>query len=436
MSETLTAIQDALKLVGAGKVEETASAVPTAKARTALDMLAGSSAEELIGSYDFNIRELTENLFNWTGKPKATKALMRALGDALQTPGKYTHAVELTAFLVALVPLMEPDRLARLYDAMKEVNTSFAPARYTLQLSHKLKWLLSDFPEERREKLAYSLWVESHQGRWWDLTAGQAQGNVAQDNNENVMPLNEMLNLYSEFKLPWTPATAQRFAALSENEIVRDTLERYNEGLLKDKIIDPDVAVLASYIPWLTPAERPESPIGGLLDTLKGIRDEVEYKWPEKPKSFSALFPDIRLYGGTQFPFPNSVLTTDGRELIPDIRLELVRNATQLAENRTFMGNCTWSYKSQMEAGTYVLYRVHRGGEIYNAAMTLQRDRWVLREINSRFNRGNVPGNVRDAFMRFMNQLPPVVADNEMTKQREAYKKVQSFKNRKYRHHL
>jgi hypothetical protein len=437
MKDNLSAVQNALMFIG-GPQQSTAAVkshtVPTAKTRAALDLLSASTAEQLAES-QASLRELASDLFNWSEEPKATKNVMRALGEALNTPNKYSHAVELTAYIAALVPLLQPDRLVRLFGAIAEVETAFAPSKYTLQLAHKLRRLLERFPEERREKLAYSLWVESHSGRWWDLTAGQK---VAEAPNHNdVLPQKAMLELFAEHKLAWNPATAAAFKKIKPSTVIRESLEEYNKALMKEKVVDPDVAVLASYLDWLTPLERPESPVGSLLDNLHEIITAIEYDIPEKPKSFSAMFPNIKLYGNTEFPFPNTVLSTNGKALTAETRLEVVNNAALLADNRTFMGNCTWSYKYRMEKGEYVLFRIHEDTTIYNASMILNsKGKWIFGEINSRFNRSEVPAKVREAFKLFVGELPLAQADNNATKTHEMQEKIKQFNSRKYRYKI
>jgi hypothetical protein len=441
MNESLLAIRNALSLVGVEQNSEhkTANVVPTSKTRSAIDLLADSSPEKML-DHQVNLREVASGLFNWSGKTRTTKSVIRALNVALTTPGKYHHAVELSAYISALSPMMEPDRIARLFTALNEVETAYSPARYTLQLSHKLSKILSEFNEDRRERLAYSLWVEAHKGRWWDLTAGEQQEAPAVDEaepaKEELMPRKELIELFTNFKLPWNTSNVYQISKLPENEEIREALQNYNNSLLKGKIVDPDIALLASYIPWLEIDERPESPIGSLLDNLIMLKNEIDFDFPEKPKSFAALFPNITFYGGANFPFPNSILVNDGKNLTKDAKLEVVKTATDLAANRTYMGNCTWSYKSRMEQGHYVLFRVHHNGEIYNGSLTLNNNRWRLGEINSRFNRGQVPNEIRSAFTAFIGKLPPLQADNEMTKRIEDYNRLKSLKAKKYRYSI
>ena len=73
------------------------------------------------------------------------------------------------------------------------------------------------------------------------------------------------------------------------------------------------------------------------------------------------------------------------------------------------MGNCTYLYRNEMEHGTYALFRIVTPGDVYNAAMTLDgQGRWRLREINSRFNRGGVPPDVKAGFDALIAAAPPV----------------------------
>ena len=175
-----------------------------------------------------------------------------------------------------------------------------------------------------------------------------------------------------------------------------------------DSPVDPDVALLASYIPWLSSDERLESPVSGLLDILLQVTSTLEnYRFPDKPRSFTELFPNIMLYETTEFPFTPTVLGQDRRALTKDSSLEVVRNSHQLQENRQYMGNCTWSYKNRMEKGEYVLFRIHQGNTVYNGSMTLDKKQgtWRLGEINSRHNRGGVPEDIRAAFRKFISEL-------------------------------
>lgn len=437
-TDTGLAIKSALKLLGRSNTVDTSEAgsMPTAKTRAVLDFLTASTQEEL-KNQELNLREMTQSLFDWHEEKRSTKALLHAFNNAIMTEGKYAEAVEITGFISALAPLMQPDRLARLFEAINEVETAYAPARYTVSLYQKLNWLLARYPEERRETLARSLWVVAHKGRWWDITTGVQDEEPAQQQEEEGLQLADLIKDFStDLALHWTEQRQALFSTASEKKygsVIRDAIERYSDNQLDEKIVDPDFAVFAGGIKWLAPRERPESPVASLVSVVQQLPEVIdEYEFPEKPKRFNDLFPNIRLYGeqaiARAFPIIREALTLDGQTL-NGVQFEVVRNAVELEANKTFMGNCTWSYKGQMEKGMYILFRMHYQGEIYNAATAFnQRNNgdgsWGIREVNSRFNRGAVPQKVRDLFSDLVKQLPGYCLRNNEDAQREVKRKL------------
>lgn len=430
------AVINAMKLLGKTKPQDAKneqtdddapvlSSVPTARTRSAMEMLFRTTVDDL-REQRVNIRQVATDLFNWHGKPRATKVLMRALTTALNTPGKYGQAVELTSYIAALSPLMEPDRLARIYEAINEVKTVYAPNMYVLQLSRQLAELLERYPEQVRERIAYDLWVSSHTGRWWDLSTGvqnqDAQNQENQEGQENQparrqeapveVPDDE--SLVTDFlarKLTWSAEIAEAFSALPYNEDIIGAIRQYNEDYARGKALDPDTGLLAAYLPWVPLGDRTESPVSILLRELMNTVSEIEgFELPAKPRSFRELFPDIRLIVGNRFPFTQPMLSTNGTYLLPGVSVEIVATPAELMANKEYMGNCTWSYKGRMEDCEYVLYRIHdeRHDAIYNGSAILRNNasRWTLGEINSRYNRGNVPADVREAFNKFLTQVP------------------------------
>lgn len=412
VSQNTLAVKAAMSLLGAGsKTDRTVQVVPTAKTRAALDYLAGSSLEELT-SQNVNLREVASDLFNWhESGPKATKTVIRALNEALTVPGKYAHAVELVGFLAAAAPHLEPDRIARLFTVVTEVDTAFAPTRYTLQFHARIGKVFNRYSSERAEKLFRSLWVQSHTGRWWDLTAGRLPdvGEI-EPVDIDLTNMDAVVKGYVEGSVPWSPVVADVFRTIPETyqEPILNFLRAYRHDWSLDKPMDPDIALLASYIPWLESDERLESPVSGLLDLLIQYTELIEgFTFPDKPKQFTDLFPNILLYEANVFPFFPSVLKYEKHILTTDSYMEIVQNTHQLQENRDYMGNCTWSYKNRMEKGEYVLFRIHHKGAVYNASMTLNRQRntWNVGEVNSRHNRGNVPANIRSAFEALVKEI-------------------------------
>lgn len=407
----------------------TSTVLPTSKTRSMLNLLSGNTVETLLEK-QVNLRTVAEGLFNWSGKNRASKNVIRALNEALNTPGKYHQAVELCGYLAAWSPLMEPDRIARMFKLVDKTDTAFAPAKYTLQLHQKLTKVFKGFNAERQEKLASSLWLQAHTGRWWDLTAGQGF-EIPAANNEGTVNVREITKLFVAGDLPFSARIAPVLPKVRKTESVREMVADYTLQLDKGKVVDPDIALISSYFPWLEISERPESPIGSLVDTLITVVEQTEWKFPEKPQKFSDLFPNVRFYGADGFPFADNVYLTDGYSS-NEIQFELVKTAASLAENRTYMGNCTWSYKNRMEAGTYVLYRLHYKGHIYNASMvTNNRKGFSVSEVNSRHNRGNVPQAVRDLFNTFVRNM---VFDEKVTGERvRLVQEANGTKKREYK---
>src|SRR5699024_9883077 len=133
------AILNAFKLIGQTQdnSENAPAIIPTAKTRKGLDFLE-KNTPDTIKNQNIALKSLLQDIFNWNGENKVNKPLVRAFGEAIETPGKYPQTVELTAYLAAVAPLLEADHLADMYELVHEVDTAFAPAKYTMQLSNQL----------------------------------------------------------------------------------------------------------------------------------------------------------------------------------------------------------------------------------------------------------------------------------------------------------
>lgn len=171
---------------------------------------------------------------------------------------------------------------------------------------------------------------------------------------------------------------------------------------------DPDVPVLLSYVPGLLPDDRAESPIPELINMLMGTL--TDRKLPEKPDDWAELYPIASRDG---FPIPAEVLALHRGEApgLDGSRMMIMRNPDALQRNAQHMGNCTYSYRARAEAGTsFIGHLTYDNGE-YNFAiaadqpMGAEERRWRLGEVNSRFNAGNVPREVRDALAAIMATL-------------------------------
>lgn len=68
---------------------------------------------------------------------------------------------------------------------------------------------------------------------------------------------------------------------------------------------------------------------------------------------------------------------------------DLLRNQAQLRQNADFMGNCTEGYEHRLSEGDIlVVVRDPKGQPAYNAHISRRPGRWIVLEVNSRFNAG------------------------------------------------
>lgn len=456
--DTLGAVNAVLALMGrpnAGTKPDQAGAgthprpsLPSARARNAIEYLAQLGTVEALDAAQIDVKALCQDLFDWdpnAGPTRATKTVTKTVAAALLARdangvSRYSQAVEMLSFAAAAAPLLQPDRLARLIETAPSVRTAFAPERYTMQLASVLRTIMVRYPEQRREQLLTSLWAEAHNGRWWDMTSGlpaarpERNGHAAQvlDDNRRLAAEGaardvldgaregtgaahaKVIRALKDGALPFNVATSRLVAALPVTDGLRTLFAEHAATMRAGKHVDPDVALHGSHLEWLRPTERPETPLTWLLRSLVNalIPDPdtgvvALDTLPDKPKTFSALYPQAELRG---FPFPPEIRRLTGTLLdgtvAGDVTIEVINSPVALAENRDYMGNCTWSYKPSMETGSYVLLQLWRGGDCYNAALRHTATSWQLGEINSRFNRGNVPDDIRHAVTRLTQTLP------------------------------
>lgn len=355
------------------------------------------------------------------------KPLIRAFQDAINDPKKYPQAVEFTGYITALAPLLEADQIARMYRLVDETKTAFAPTAYTINFHSNLKRAFSGLSSARVEKIGESLWKESHNGRWWNMTAGienvqEGQGNIAPstivksliDYSKNGAEGDHMENII------WSPENQEKFQKYIGSRLNKDLAilsETFRTDLMKGEAVTPDIAIFLSAIPWLAPNQRPESPINSLLRTLVAIReDDDSFRMPKKPNTIKDLFPnlDFSTMAKFDFPFdPNIIRFAETATMFKkaagntEKEFNLISSKTALAQNARHMGNCTLSYQRNMEDGKYALFYIKDGDKEYNAAVQLRGDKWTVGEVNSRFNRGQVSQDFRSAFTQAINNLPP-----------------------------
>lgn len=430
----------------AGTQEPTRALFPSARVRPAIEEISQCGTFDELDAKRLNLKALAKDIFDWKSAPgqtKATGVVVKALAAALMAKGedgtpKFAQACEMLGFAAAAAPLLQPDRLARLIAAAPEAACAYAPDRYTIRLAGAMHYILKDYTEQRREELLVDLWKTLHDGRFWDVSAGVVeldQGRRTEQRQEEraahealIADLlagteqdpdaakERLVQAFLDETLPLGEATQEIVAEFEPSHLLRDQLLEFAENSRRGDVIHPDTVVLMAHIPWATPSERPESPAAWLMRTLvDALEPDPETGTalmeglPKKPRKWADLYPEIPLTG---FPQSAGVRSLNNKQLpgLGDVRIEVVTNTQQLTENARYMGNCTASFAHRMEQGTYILFRLLRGGEVYNASAT-SRDNgsWAVGELNSRFNRGDVPADIRQAFTTLAGQLPPPV---------------------------
>lgn len=404
--------------------ESAIKALPTARSRAALDKLINGQPSDYT---DANLRLLLQDLLNWNGENKVNKPLIRSYGEMLKQPLLYPKLVEFTGYAMAVAPLLEADHLVKMLDSVPNTKTSFAPTAYTLSFNKNVQAAFKDLSPVRVEKIASSLWEESHRGRWWNMTAGLdnvqlQQGDVTPE--ELVKSLKSYENNENMENIIWSPENQEKFTKYIEKRLDKDLAklsEKFRMDLMEGKAITPDVAIFLSSIPWLAPNQRPESPINSLLRTLGEMRKDENFHMPKKPNGIKDMFPNLVLGGsgknGVEYLFDYNVfrlfnsnnLMVGSGENVEEVRL--IVNRAQLANNANHMGNCTLTYETNMKQGQYALAYVKTAGAEYNISITLPNNNqnfWRIGEINTRHNRGGVPDATRRAITQAVAQLPAI----------------------------
>ncbi len=396
-----------------------AVSLPTARAVKAVDYLASAGSADVLRSRENNLKVILRDALDWDNPKftRSTKAVAKAIGMLLLGSGQDGHStyqtgVELVGYLTVIAPLLEPDRLARVAAHAAETTNAAGPIRYHLGTHSQLKMILAPYKDDRVEHLVISLWDAAHDGQWWEHTTGVRSAGRRRRNlpPEQVEVVREQLErVLGGARVPTADLLAEAIAvrelSFSQDAIaaMRRTPEPDHAGYqrftsaLRDSD-DNDHRVLAAYLPWLSVTDRPESPIpqmvAVLLTACGGASDFDAGEMPERPADWGDLYPAA---SRQPFPFPEGVLALHGARMpgLPGADAMLMKNADQLRKNANYMGNCTFSYRARCEQGSCAIGRFTHRGVDYNFSVVSHAGRWSLGEINSRFNRGRVPQDVR-----------------------------------------
>lgn len=396
--------------------------INSGSSRKALDYLTYTPYSEIL-NFDGSFKPLAQELFNWDGGNKVNKPLIKIFADSIRIPHLFPHVLEFTSFVSSAAPLFEADHLAKMYEIMLEsaekshnerTLTSFAPAKYTLHFSNNLERVFSGYSPNRMIDLMMSLWVESHSGRWWDITSGLGRNNNpalqgrAPTAKETLKTLVKAVN--GDDNVFWSLEAQKEFARLEPSHEVAAFSEKIVEMLSDGEFVNPDVLVFLSSLNWLAPRQRPETPINGLLSSLIDIKEHASenYKPPKKPRAFSELFPAIYFQAGASnvFPLPSELFPLENATTIDDNVIHIIKTPTALAENARFMGNCTGGYLDRIKEFKSVILYVSNGHNHYNVGLKIDSNGNIkMSEINSRFNRGHVPLELRQDISNKVKKL-------------------------------
>lgn len=444
MPTTAEIIRAATRLLPpASAVESAPRQLPTAALQQSLALLYDAGSADELYARQPDLKRLIADALDWShpGASRATKPVVKAIATALlartdDDQPAYSQAVEMLSYLALWAPLLEPDRLARVAAHANTVRAAYAPIRYGIGPSGQLRLIVSRYDEARREALAISLWQSAHDGRWWMHTTGdhrdraRARTRVGVSQEERRVLATQIQGLLNANRAP--SATLLRRAVESRTlnyshdaaDLVRRTRQP-NPRITRELVDavrrcgDGDATVLSALLPWLHPAERPESPVAEmisiLITALGGPTDLNPEDLPAKPLDFADLYP---LASRELFHLPAPILDFDGARLpgLAGVDLTLMRHADMLKHNGDDMGNCTFRYRQECHDGRLAIIHFAYAGVRYNASFQIAPSGAVsVREVNSRYNRGRVPPEVRTACEILATQITSAVTRGTAT---------------------
>jgi hypothetical protein len=397
--------------------------LPSAIARRVIDAFAQATTPEEAAEACGSLKVALRDVLNWKNPKfsKSTKAVARSVGELFTAKNAkgdslYCQAVEMVSFMSVIAPLLEPDRLARIADHAVTTRSAYGPTLYAIGPSGQLAKLLACYNEDRREKLLISLWDSIHDGRWWEHTSPLANNPNGRNKRQSQQKREEreavaaqiraLINEHGECTIELlTKAVQTRTLSYSDpaaalmDRILPDTPRAHRffvEALRASD--DEDHRVLASHITALRANERPESPLSHMVALLLAVRGgPAEFdptEMPPDPETWEELYPEASM---DAFPLAPAVRALQGATLpgLAEVRITVLRNANLLKLNSEFMGNCTGSYHLRCQNAERVVFFSAYNGMEYNYAFSRVGHNYGVGEVNSRFNRGNVPPEFR-----------------------------------------
>jgi hypothetical protein len=181
--------------------------------------------------------------------------------------------------------------------------------------------------------------------------------------------------------------------------------------------IDPDSAVTLAHLVKQHPgtgsvthpawAHLTEVLANDDREKFSGVRDVT---WPKKPRSIHEL-PARDAMG---WDIDERIAGLEGRPLGEGLSVKVLSSKQDLKTNANYMGNCTAGYGRRVASGRSVVLALvdAEGVTQYNAAFEIDpRGSLDVGEVNSRFNRGNVPSTIHDTLAVWAKELGAKTTD-------------------------
>ena len=232
-----------------------------------------------------------------------------------------------------------------------------------------------------------------------------------------------------------TPEVAAVLAT-DAGEVVRRTLARAEAVPVDVRMPllaasdDPDDRALGAVLAAGADMDRrraPDHPIVAHLREMLVVTaaERPEDIWPAKPKTLLdlpgrdvlpwSIDDAARRLDGTVVTCPASRSEATGPDssadpALPDsaFTLRVLDSSRKLTTNANYMGNCTAGYALDIASGDLVIAALDdaSGRTQYNVSFRPEGDgTWYVEEVNSRFNEGNVPGEVQRACEQLAESL-------------------------------
>lgn len=401
-----------------------------AAAHANLNLLAGQEDEPAAQAARLPIGPLVKSTINWSGENRSSKTVVKSViaemtGTNADGTSRWPNAIATLSYAAIWAPYLQPDRLARVIDSTVGQRAAYAPIRNIELTSKRLGDIIGRYNEDRREKLAITLFHDAHHGRWWDHTfavgafaaqRAQAAGNGARGQLAELLgqgrPTPEqILDIVTNHQVVWDRRLADAVGAIHPKGTVAKQLAR----VAFDRDCDGDTAVILAHLAGLRPEQRPAPSVPQMIESLwrytcdPAVDAAGQYEMPDRPDEWADLYPEAST---SRYPFPRALLALHGTVIevgapVGEAHISVLRNDVELQRNGSAgeMANCTFGYNTRCANGEAAMLHVHcpqATGRHHEFNIALMRrsntDSWRVGEVNSKANQGNVPPELVEAF--------------------------------------